>query len=475
MLIPAHTLADWKKPPVVTLMLVLISALVFFTFQWNDRQEQAAADELYTARLLQLEWPYYETHLLKQNQKAMFDELESARQLGDQTTLAQRLGADRRFADSLIEDGKSFMEAAAYEQWRSARETYNSLRDSQSRFALGLDPQRQRPITYVTSLFLHPDILLLGMNIVLILTLGLALEGVLGGGRVLTGFLLSGIVGGLVHQMTAQHGVFPLTGASTAVAGLMGMYAARFRLQRQEFTYIAGTFTASTVLVWLLFASKEGAEWFLHLQPPVNLAAHAAALLAGAGFLLAGERWFPRIAETEAPVEEETTDEELAFRGELARALDAVGRMDFAEAKRRLLALSQQRPGDTRVLVQLYHVLKLEPQSASFDKIARHLFNLNTVDEAGLRQSLNLYRDYSKLSFDKGALDTETSLKLAMKFARLKEVKEADKILKHALDLKQPHLLVPKAALAIAQAYEELQDPAQADHFRQLATARAAG
>ncbi|MFN3587477.1 MAG: hypothetical protein ACK4UT_08235, partial [Moraxellaceae bacterium] len=205
-----------------------------------------------------------------------------------------------------------------------------------------------------------------------------------------------------------------------------------------------------------------------------ELVASVVALLAGPLFYLAHERWFshPEAAPVVEAVPETALDE--AYRTQLAAALDAVARMEFTEARKRLRELVKAYPRDARVLWQLYQLEKLTPASDTYDAVTRRLLGLGSSDDDS-RTALQVYREYDRLSEHKRALDTETSLKLAMRFARLGEVKDAEKAMKAVLDKKAQHALLPKAAAALAQAFDKLADPARAERYRELAATSAGG
>ncbi|MBP7179282.1 MAG: hypothetical protein KBA29_09660, partial [Moraxellaceae bacterium] len=180
-------------------------------------------------------------------------------------------------------------------------------------------------------------------------------------------------------------------------------------------------------------------------------------------------RWF---AHDEAPEEEpEAEDAGDAYRQHLHLALDAIGRMEFVEGRQRLREMIKAYPNDLQILSQLFKLEKLNPENNTFDAVARRIFTLgNTSDGAAL--ALSTYREYEKLSPEKRALDSETCLKLVMRFARLGEMKDSERLMKQVIDRKTDHFLIPKAALAMAQAYEKLDSPNNAERYREMAATR---
>lgn len=453
----------------MTLLLAVACLLIFSTFQYADQKKAALADTFYLQQLLPLEWPYYETHLLKQNEKAHFEALNQAYQHRQLKVVAERMGADESFAASLVEDGKSFMDDATYSRWMQGRQIYDPLRDSLSTFALGIDPEKSRPITYVTSLFLHPGWMILALNCLFILMLGLPLENESGASRLLFGFLLCGVVGGLTHNMMIRHEVFPLIGASSAVAGMTGAYLFRFRQHMVTYTWAQWKIILPGPILPALWLVKEGIEYVYSASPSMNPLAHALALASGALYWFAMQRSFPPLSEPLSAKAEDAGEEEQALRIELGEALNAMANISFKDARERLQTLVQQRPNELSILIPLYHVLKLDPASIELQTLVRQIFNRTSMADAELRQILAVYRDYDQLPGDKSALDLETSLRLVLKFTRLEALKEAEKMMQHARGFNQPHMLLGKSAAALAQAFEKLQDSNRAKQYQQLA------
>lgn len=471
LILPMERRLDWKNPPLMTLLLVALNVLIFFTYQADDDRRQHEAFQYYQEELLPLEWPLYETHLLQHRQSELLVRLKTAyNDTRQRSYVAAVLGADRDFAEELAANGANYWEAEPLQAWKEARARFEAERDSISSWSAGLDPQRFRPITYFSHQFLHADLGHLIGNMTILLLVGFAVESVLGPGRMLGGYLLAGALGGALHTVLDPLKLFPLIGASGAISGLMGMYVALYRMQRIRFFYWLwirfGYFQAPALAMLAVWVGKELFDWFRAPTAGIAYLAHAGGLLAGAGYQWLNARWM-----SATPVViDEPVDNDLVFREALGKVLDAIGRMDFRGARERLQPLLLERPEDFRLLEQNYHLEKLRSDSADFATACRRLFGLGTLDETALQRTLLAYRDFDRLAGAKVPLDTDTRLKLVMKFARLGAVKEAEKLLKEVLDAKERHLLLAKAAQALASAFDGLQDPVRADRYRQLAS-----
>lgn len=467
LLTPTDHPFNWKKPPRLVLGLSLVLALIFVFWHMADLRNEAELQNQYVKELLPIEWPLYETHLLKTGRRSTLNELKAARAAGDNAKLMAYMGADDAFADSIRVQGKDYLDSDTLGRWQAARSKFDASHQRLSYEALGVDPEHFRPITFLTFNLVQPDAVQFIGVLLLLLTAGMALELALGSGAVLASFLGGGIVGAIVYLMASGSGVLPLAGAGAGVAGVTGMFAMHFRSSKLKY---GGSVELTALLIPLLWLGFLAAQFFLADLRITELLAQVAAFASGPLWYVIHQRWFAHASDTvEEQPAETAEDVDLAYREQLQLALDAVGRMEFVEAQKRLRELVRAYPQDLRVLTQLYHLEKLSPNSTTYDAVARRFFQLSAHSEDGAHVALPVYRDYDKQSLEKKALDTETSLKLVMRFARLGEVKDAEKIMKSVLVRKMPHPLLGKAAYSLAQAFEQLHDPARAAQYRDLA------
>ena len=76
LLIPYQTRFTAKSLPLVTLALILVNALVYFVFQYGDRQAYARATDYYfSSQLAQIELPRFATYLERRNDRGALQAL----------------------------------------------------------------------------------------------------------------------------------------------------------------------------------------------------------------------------------------------------------------------------------------------------------------------------------------------------------------------------------------------------------------
>lgn len=79
-------------------------------------------------------------------------------------------------------------------------------------------------VTLLTSTFVHASTLHLLANLLYLAVFGAGVESVLGGGRFLALYLLTGTLGGLAHVVAQPGSTIPAVGASGAIAGVTGAH-----------------------------------------------------------------------------------------------------------------------------------------------------------------------------------------------------------------------------------------------------------
>ena len=96
----------------------------------------------------------------------------------------------------------------------------------------GLIPARimegKNLLTLVTSMFLHVDILHLGMNMLFLLIAGDGCERAMGSSRFFGFYLACGVLSGLFHVYMNQTSSVPTIGASGAIFGVLAAFAILF-------------------------------------------------------------------------------------------------------------------------------------------------------------------------------------------------------------------------------------------------------
>jgi membrane associated rhomboid family serine protease len=101
-----------------------------------------------------------------------------------------------------------------------------------------LDPRHLRPLTFVSSMFLHASIGHLVGNMLFLWGVGQAIHRRLGGRLFLAAYLIAGLAAGFSYAIFTP--ALPAVGASGAVSGLMGLFLALWPGRRMRIAYWIG-------------------------------------------------------------------------------------------------------------------------------------------------------------------------------------------------------------------------------------------
>jgi membrane associated rhomboid family serine protease len=465
-LTPTDHSIDWKSPPRLALGLSMALILLFVFWHLADLKREQSLDSLYRSQLLPIEWELYETHAGRSGQAAIVAMLKAAHARDDITAIRRQIGSDEAFVADVHAQGRNYMPSEVFSRWQEARKQFDTERHKLAAEAIGITPAQFRPITFLTYTIPQPDAVQLIGVLFLLLTTGIAIELALGSGALLTAWLGGGVVGGMVYLGTNGHGVLPFTGGAAAIASVVGMFLIHFRTSPSRWFNRIDVTSAIILPLWLAFLA---AGFFVSGLRGPELLAQAGGLLSAPLWYFSYKRWFALDGDTVTDPKPDVENIDDAYRQQLHLALDAIGRMEFVEARQKLRSLIKTYPNDLRTLVPLFQLEKLSPESHTLDAVARRIFTLDSTDD-GARSALLTYREYERISPEKRALDIETCLKLVIRFSRMGEMKDCERLMKQVIDRKTEHPLLPKAALAIAQAYEKLDSPTNAERYREMAS-----
>jgi len=144
-------------------------------------------------------------------------------------------------------------------------------------------PDHLRPVTFVTSMFLHAGWIHLIGNMWFLWVFGSHIEDVMGSGRFLLFYLSCGIASGVVQLAMTLHSPIPTLGASGAIAGVMGAFLVLYPRVRVYtaifvlFVFMVEIPAAFMLIYWFgiqlvsgLYSSGSlgdsgGTAWFAHV------------------------------------------------------------------------------------------------------------------------------------------------------------------------------------------------------------------
>lgn len=345
LILPIDDRPDWRRPPLLCLMLILINVLVFaWSHAHDQRVESELLQELDTGLLTEREWPVLVEHAYEED-RSLWLLLRDADPQEREFLLWWYAWHDPEFDQVVREHWAS---EAPDERWREERERLEDARSQLSYQRGGLIPAEPRPLAFLTSMFLHADLMHLVGNMIFLLLLGLPMEKRWRRGTLLLLYLVGGLGGGLAHMVAFPDSRIPTVGASGGVSALMGVYAATYGLRRVEFFYtlgfVFGSFRAPALWIFVVWM---GWELLRHFSADSNVAflAHAGGM--GTGLVLAFllRRYLPHQTTHMPDAGEDTTSsrEPEPVPRDLVRLVEA---LEFETALQRVRQRLASRPGD---------------------------------------------------------------------------------------------------------------------------------
>ena len=225
MLIPLrHENMEGRRWPVVTFALIMLNVFVFLGTHWKI---EAQNPERYEVRMhiILLAAMHPELKMSDDVQQYVNEVQRNAPETAwKQLSAPGRHSRDAWDAQTRLEEDPVFLQGQMDSlSQRFAEEEKNSILDNYA-----FVPAHPRPISYLTSMFLHIGWIHLIGNLWFLWLAGFVLED--RWGRVIypVFYLFAGMAASLVHAMFYSHSIAPTLGASGAVAALMGGFLVRF-------------------------------------------------------------------------------------------------------------------------------------------------------------------------------------------------------------------------------------------------------
>lgn len=475
LIIPAERRLDWRRPPIVTLLLILINVAIFFGYQRQDGELWHQALDYYLQQELHLlEAPEYLDYLERRISLGQDSRTERPQLLSqliqdeNHVALGALILSDRDFTAYLHQEGHRFWHEQTLSRWQQQRQHLEqSWLQYISSYRFGLVPAEIGLDDLIVYQFLHGNFSHLLGNMIFLFLLGFAVEATLGKFRYVLSYLACGAISGLFYSLLESSSYIPLVGASGAISGLMGIYVTTYRLQKIRFFFWVGFYfnyfrapALSLLPVWL---GKELLDYWQNHSSGVAYMAHAGGLLAGSAITLLLTKWSPVHAE----VDEDEDEENLRFRKDYSAALEAVSRVDLEQARQRFRRLVERHPDKPGMLEHLYHLEKLKPDNAAYiDCADRLIASALKANQTGL--AINIYRDVRKRVPTPDLVPDKWHYRLLITSLRENNLKEAEAAFQALQSSNTTPEILGDAGQALAHAFRMRKMTNKADHYEGL-------
>lgn len=381
LILPAEHPLDWKKPPVMTLLLIALNVLIYFGYQGGDSAREAkAVDSYLQAGLLNRERPLFVQSFSARHEltASATEQLERVRR----SQLARMVLYDLQFEHSIHHNADYLADS----EWQAQRNKVEQLRDKISSMRFGFIPARFSVEGLFGAMFLHGSFGHLAGNMLFLFIFGFALEIALGRWLYLGLYLTCGVASHLLWWVMDPAWISGV-GASGAISGLMGMYLALYGLRRINFFYwlgpMFGYFRAPALWILPVWMGKE-LYGLIMANDNTNYYAHLGGL--GAGFLaIYLAQLGNRISVDQNYLNK--TDPDADFKGELTRLDKQIAKFELEHASSRGLAMLERYPSRPELLETLYALALNRQDKILLSAVLKQLFKL--PDSA---QSLVLFK-----------------------------------------------------------------------------------
>lgn len=274
-------------------------------------------------------------------------------------------------------------------------------------FRFGFVPAEERPVTIVTSMFLHGGLLHLLGNMLFFYLSGPFVEDVFGRPVFAALYLTGGVAATFTYWVQHPSSWTPLIGASGAIAAIMGAYLVRFAKSKIEFlfiplwfrpTYHMRFFVPAFVVLPLWFV-QQGIEMQSEASSGVAFSAHVGGFLFGAA--AAGIIRFTRYEEkVVAPIVEAETSWHIDPH--LDQAMAARDSGDYAAARQEIAAYLAGHPQDLDGLRTAVDIARRADDDGMLDvygtRLLTRFIQTGATEEAvDIVREVMLRPDYAKI------------------------------------------------------------------------------
>jgi membrane associated rhomboid family serine protease len=451
LIVPVVEGLDWRRPPPVTVALLLLNCLVFFFYQTGDAARERKALEAYFASTLPaLELPAYAARL-RETQPKLAEQVDRV----NPQRLVGHMAGDEAFMRDLKAGRVMSPQHPQYAQWKADRARFESLQDELSYRRFGFIPAEPRPVTWLTSMFLHGGLTHLLGNMAFLFIVGVAVESALGGFWFALLYLAGGLAGDALHLLVHPGATLPSVGASGAISGLMGLFTVVFGLRKVNFFYwflfVFGFRRMRGLVVLPIWIGWEILQYATDKSGSVGYMAHAGGLIGGAllGLVVVKRFGSARVEEFHGRREREAFDQ-----AEYDRARALVAKLDFKAASDVFARLAQRFPAQAELLRQWHAIAKADPSSDAYHRAVEGILALK-ADAAQRGFQRQVFNEYFEKARPLPRLDAGVLAGVGIAFARGGLLPEAERAAEVLLKQSPAEPRLPALWDALAQAFAQ--------------------
>ena len=453
LIIPASRRPDWRNPPLVTLLLILVNIVIFFGLQPGDEQRLERAYHYYAnSPLPQIELPRYADHLEQKGEAARAEKVRKAVAENRWNAPLNAMESDREFMKRLRAGRIVQPDDPAYPSWQRQRKEFERLKNAALIERYGFKPAEPTIAGFFGNAFLHGSIDHLLGNLAILFMVGYLVEESLGKRRYLAFYLLAGAGATALDWLINADRLVPGIGASGAISGVMAMFVALYGLRKIRFFYWAFVyfdfFHAPAITMLPVWMANEVYQYVFNRGSMVNYMAHLGGFITG-GVLIGLVRAFGK-KPVQAPIEKVQSN---PLPKELARIDALLGNLRIDDALAALRRLARAYPQEQAVLERYLMVARNQPASDDYHRAAAHVFALTDRTPASDTLIHDTYTDYLKRAKPSVRFSIPQLISLVRRFARSGHATDAEKLTRVLARRSPGEAQIPGLLLMLAEAF----------------------
>ncbi len=375
--------------PWAIILLSVVLAGIYFSFQLNDQVNQKKATQYYfQSKLYQLELPAYIDYLSKKSDENLLKNKTSKLEL---YWLSR---GDKEFQQLLSDSKIIATKHPFYWEWYTRHREYQYFLTLDTTNIYGFKSAEPSISDALSSLLLHGGLFHLLGNLFFLFFIGRYVEAYIGGVATLLCFFILGMGSVEIYYLLSFPTLYPLVGASGAIAGLMGLFTILYQDKKLSFFinvfFFSGIFRFNAMILLPIWVGGECLQNLWLNTEEVAYTAHIGGLFLGVIAGIIAKRFFVD------KHEQQDKPSYLDFKKHYTQAMLFLVNLDYPEAKKILFSLLQDFPEERAVLYKLFVILKLEPESLQYKEIALKIMNLKLYhpDELAIQNEVAHHYQY---------------------------------------------------------------------------------
>lgn len=234
-------LKDLRKYP-LTVTLVILNIFIFVLIFSGVSASKLSSNAILDSEGLRLTGRLYFQYLQKIPAQELYTKPKWSHQLHSTNEEQMEILGSYALRDSQFlaqaETYKYFGDEVRIANWKNDFAQFRKKYQEQHLYLFGLSSAKKNPLSWITYQFSHSSWIHLISNLLFLVLIGAAVEGLVGSGALLFVYLVGGIAGGISFITWDMNGAVPMVGASASISALLLFYSVAETKRRIRYLYV---------------------------------------------------------------------------------------------------------------------------------------------------------------------------------------------------------------------------------------------